>query len=344
MGWKWTAQGLFRDYYEPFEGYRFFGRNASIDSEEKVRPVGRVAEQVHGAGRGYSPIHAGKIELVSDASGAVVGVVAEAGGKPVRIKANTCVVMATGGYDHNPHMVLENQAVPVYVTNAAMTNTGDGQVMGAKVGAAWGNMDTIWGLPCFYGGSLDYTGELVYDFITNDWGYYRGSAGAIVVNSQGKRFGDESSAYGVFNRAFGQYDTDTLSYTNIPAFFICDNEYVSTMTLPGRAAVGDPLPEYIVQADTLEELAGKLGIDPKGLKAGRGGCLQREAPLRVPTPYSIVARRNATWLSRHGVRLAGTCPIPYLPPSRRRRSTVRCTCPVRAAPMGGWSLTRPPRC
>ncbi len=264
MGWQWTAQGMFRDYYEPYEGYRFFGRNASIDSEEKVPMWSELQNKCKELGVDIR-LSAPAKELVTDASGAVVGVVAEIGGKPVRIKANTCVVMATGGYDHNPQMILENQAVPVYVSNAAMTNTGDGQIMGAKVGAAWGNMDTNWGLPCFYGGSPEYTGELVYDFLTNDWGYYRGSAGAIVVNRQGRRFGDESSAYGVFNRAFGQYDTDILDYTNIPAFFICDDEYVSTMTLPGQAAVGDPLPDYFVQADTLQELAGKLGIDPEGL-------------------------------------------------------------------------------
>jgi hypothetical protein len=39
-----------------------------------------------------------------------------------------------------------------------------------------------------------------------------------------------------------------------------------TLTV-GGAMPGQPLPEWVVQADTLDELAGKLGIDPAGLAA-----------------------------------------------------------------------------
>ena len=74
---------------------------------------------------------------------------------------------------------------------------------------------------------------------------------------------------------------------NIPAYFICDAACWATYSLPGHTvgAVGDgedsyfnetyggeasdpsEVPAHFVKADTLEELAEKLGIDAAGLAA-----------------------------------------------------------------------------
>ena len=260
MGWTWSVGGMFRDYYEPIEGSRVFGRTASINEGSMWALLQAKCDEMGIETSLGSPV----TSLVREADGTVSGVVADISGKETRIKANTCVVLATGGFDHNKEMVLDNQAFPLFVTCAAPTNTGDGHLMAQAIGAATANMDTNWGVPSFYNEIPEYDGTLKYDF-ANDWGFYRASAGAIVVNKDGRRFGNESRAYAVFNKAFGRYDTDRLEYENIPAFWICDSDYLQAVMLMGQTKPGDPLPEYVVQADTLEELAGKLGIDPQGL-------------------------------------------------------------------------------
>lgn len=263
MGWEWTSEGMFRDYYEPYPGYRFFGRQASIVEGAMWSELQKKVDEMGIEVLFETPAKS----LVTDDSGAVIGVVAESGGSELKIKAGTCVVMGTGGFDHNKEMLDAYQSIPIFISNAVVTNTGDGHHMGQAIGADLANMDTNWGLPCFYKGVPEEGAEPIFDFATNDWGFYRGTAGAIVVNRHGKRFADESAAYALFNRAFGTYDTNALEYTNVPAFWICDSDYATNSMLPGQEEVGGEYPEFIVQADTLDELAATLGIDAEGLKA-----------------------------------------------------------------------------
>ena len=160
-------------------------------------------------------------------------------------------------------MVKQNLPFPIYVTDAAAGNTGDGQAMGAGQRAPGVHGQQL-GRAMLPAGPLRSTQEMKQDIAGNDWGLYRGCE-LIIVNKYGKRFANESMAYAPFNRTFGQWDSGKLEYANIPAFFVCDSEFTTYYALPGQKKPGDPLPEMVVQADTLEELAGKLGIDPAGL-------------------------------------------------------------------------------
>lgn len=261
--WGFTSGTMFQDYYEPYEGYRAFGRGSvsMVDEDRTQTPWGKLQGIVKDMGIEVQMKTAAE-RLVTDADGAVVGVVTD-GGK--YIHAKTCVVLATGGFDHNPDMVKQNLPFPIYVTDAAAGNTGDGQALGAEIGAHLAYMDGSWGVPCYLPGPFDPTQEMKQDIAGNDWGLYRGCPNSIIVNKYGKRFANESMAYAPFNRTFGQWDSGKLEYANIPAFFICDSEFTTYYALPGQKKPGDPLPEMVVQADTLEELAGKLGIDPAGL-------------------------------------------------------------------------------
>jgi succinate dehydrogenase/fumarate reductase flavoprotein subunit len=161
---------------------------------------------------------------------------------------------------------------PIMVSNAALGCTGDGQRMGVAIGAGLSNMDRAWGLPTILTTGEDpYTMrdnyDLLYTFTGNDWSAYRGKAGAIVVNRHGHRIGDESLPYSAFNWAFAGWDNKTQEFLNIPAFFICDSSYLASYTLPTQEKVGDPVPDYMVKGDTLEELAGKMGINSANLIA-----------------------------------------------------------------------------
>lgn len=267
FGWTWgyTQGNLFQDYYEPYEGYLPFGRaTISVVEEDRTQtPWAKLQKIMDDMGIEVQQKTAAT-QLVTDAEGAVMGVVTDKG---TAIRAKTCVVLATGGFDHNPDMMKQNLPFPLYVTGAAEGNMGDGQIMGASIGANVTRMDGSWGVPCYLPGPFDPNMDMVSDVAGNDWGLYRGCPNSIIVNKYGSRFANESAAYAVFNRSFGQWDSGKLEFTNIPAYFLCDSTFTQYYALPGQKKPGDPLPDMVVQADTLEELADKLGIDPEGLVA-----------------------------------------------------------------------------
>jgi succinate dehydrogenase/fumarate reductase flavoprotein subunit len=123
--------------------------------------------------------------LIQDANGVVVGVEAVTGGSVQNIKGNKGVLLACGGFEWNKQMRDAFLKGPIFGSNSPSTNTGDGILMGMSVGADLANMGSNWGLPCFI---TDDSGNLS---TTIDWAPYRGRPHALIVNSSGRRFGDE---------------------------------------------------------------------------------------------------------------------------------------------------------
>ena len=264
-GWEWYCGPNGGDYFDNYEGSVGTGRTVFVSFDEG-NLWGHVQQLATDLGVEVL-LETPATSLVSDDSGAVVGVIAnDSSGTEIRIHAKKGVVLGTGGFDHNMAMLKAFQPCRPYVTNASAGDTGDGHLMGMAVGADLSHMDTNWGLPCFYQGTFDQNADIVGDFYGNDWFMYRTKPNAVVVNKYGKRFGNESSAYAIFNRAWEEWDTGLQEYRNLPAYFICDSEFTQYFALPGQSAPGDPIPENFVVSDTLEELAEQLGIDPDGLK------------------------------------------------------------------------------
>lgn len=282
---KWTEEAFnftwgfdspaFQDYYEPCEGFLAYGRGSltvkEIDGAENKGTWAFLRSTLEADEKSEILMGTAASKLLVE-EGRVVGVVATSETGELRIKARKGVVLGTGGFDHNDTMRKDYLPFPLFVTNAAEGNTGDAQMMGMEIGAALANMGAVWGLPCFLPGGEDPqelldSSSIVYDFFGNDWAMYRGKPGALVVNKEGKRFGDEAQAYAVFNADFGQFSSAKANYPNIPAYFICDSSYTDVYPLPGQTEAGEPLPNYFIQADTIEELAEKLGIELTGLVA-----------------------------------------------------------------------------
>lgn len=117
-------------------------------------------------------------ELLTDDSGAVVGV-KSADGDTYSAKA---VVLASGGLGSNPDLILKYRPdLEGYVTTNQPGATGDGYVMAEAVGAELIQMDQIQIHPTVE----QETSTLIAEGV-------RGG-GAILVNSEGRRFFDEMS-------------------------------------------------------------------------------------------------------------------------------------------------------
>ena len=196
--------------------------------------------------------------------GAVVGVIAtDKDGNVSRIKANKGVILATAGIDHNtdlakalnPQQYWINTAYPA--TNlCAATDTGDGIRMGLKIGAAFVG-----------GGTIDFCGKTgaATDNRTPIFPEF-------IVNKAGARFVCEDATYAYHYRAIFQQE----KATGAPTYMIFGagggsvDAKVSNTEGTNYAWAGDALQAAVdsgelATADTIEELAEKIGVDATGL-------------------------------------------------------------------------------
>jgi succinate dehydrogenase/fumarate reductase flavoprotein subunit len=201
--------------------------------------------------------------LITDSVGTVIGAVVNDSGKELNVKASA-VILGTGGFEHNEEMRKFHLPFPYYRSNGSQNNTGDGQRAGTRIGAQLAYMDEVFGCPHFDTDPEFKPGVFRYDAPGSDAFSPRGLPHSVIVNRKGRRFTDEATMYATCNRAFGVYDTGTMEFVNIPGFWIADSVYAETFLLPGRVPASEP-PEFVVKADSLEELADKLGIDKAGL-------------------------------------------------------------------------------
>lgn len=182
-------------------------------------------------------------EITTDANGKVTGVKAiQKGSIPVTVKAKA-VVLATGGFGANQDMVTKYRPeLKGFSTTNHPGATGDGLVMAEKLGAAFVDLDQIQTHPTVIPG----TGILVTEAVRGD--------GAILVNRQGQRFINELETRDVVSAA-------VLKQPGKTAFLIFDQGLRS-----GLKAI-EEFANYLVSADSIEELGNKLGIDGKTLAA-----------------------------------------------------------------------------
>lgn len=201
--------------------------------------------------------------LLTNAAGEVVGAVATTqDGADINVKARKAVILTTGGYEYDEKMLQNHvKGYPIYALGST-GNTGDGVRMAMGVGAEIWHMN---GVSCALGFHCD-------DYPN---GFLNGvlQPSTIWVNKQGKRFVNEK---GVENHAgllaVDAYDAQTLDYDAIPAYRIYDE----TARQMGKAVKtplwsDDNLEEvdkgYVMKADTIAELAEKIGVDPDTLVA-----------------------------------------------------------------------------
>ncbi|OAL20929.1 hypothetical protein AYO20_11456 [Fonsecaea nubica] len=198
-------------------------------------------------------------ELVLDNEGAVIGAIVKKDGQSVRICAKHGVVLCAGGFAKNQEMRESYQQKPTDSrwSSAPPYDNGDAIRAGIKVGAATALMDDAWWGPTMMEG--------------NQWPYFalwdRARPFSIIVDSAGDRFMDEAESY--VDAVHHQYERHT-KVKAIPAWMIVDSNYrkrYSIGSVPprtsGRKAIRDG---FLFKADTLDELASKIGVNAEGLQ------------------------------------------------------------------------------
>ena len=192
----------------------------------------------------------------------VIGVIAEdADGRDFRVRARRGVVIATGGFEWNETLVKAFLRGPLTGPVSVPENEGDGLVMAIEAGAQLGNMQNAFWQQSVLEFKPQHRAAKPNYLLGSD---ERARPGAILVNRAGKRFVNEAANYNAMGKALHVFDAGTHSYANLPYWLIIDQRYKDkypTFTSPP----GGPIPPYMIQADRLEELAGKAGIELQGL-------------------------------------------------------------------------------
>lgn len=194
----------------------------------------------------------------------IVGVVAEdASGKDFRVRARRGVVIATGGFEWNEMLVKTFLRGPLTGPVSVPENEGDGLLMAIEAGAQLGNMQHAFWQQSVLEFQPQHRAAKPNYLLGSD---ERARPGAILVNRAGKRFVNEAANYNAMGKALHAFDAGTHAYANLPYWLIIDQRYrdkYQTFNTPP----GGPTPSFMMQADTLEDLAAKAGIDAEGLVA-----------------------------------------------------------------------------
>jgi 3-oxosteroid 1-dehydrogenase len=191
--------------------------------------------------------------------GRVVGVRAVRAGTPVLIRARQGVLLASGGFAHNPEMRQEFGGDQPNRARWSISNPGDtGEVLQAAMrhGAKTDFMDEAWWLPSPRTGRF---GQSTLD-------QARQRPRTMYVDAAGQRFVNESNSYMEVGKAM--YARDKTSKA-VPCWLIFDDRYrkryAHQRSSPGRFPRKLLESGMLKQAWTLDDLAHMCGIDAAGL-------------------------------------------------------------------------------
>ena len=210
-------------------------------------------------------IDSGVTELIEE-DGRITGVVTQKDGKPWRIGATLGVLVNAGGFSRN--QAMRDQYIPgtrVEWTSATEGDTGEMIQEMMRHGAAVAQMDARVGnqttpAPGFEKMMLKPSMQSV-----------TAKPHAILVDQTGQRFQTEGGSYSAYCAGILERNKTVPA---LPSWAICDvrvlRDYGFAGALPGAAlAKADGWVEagYLKRADSIEALAGQIGIDPAALRA-----------------------------------------------------------------------------
>lgn len=256
MGIKWTsvyghtevpyAKDFFADRIHVYEGGGAGGNGIIL-----TQALLKYAEK-EGAEFLYDTAVVGLI-LKDEVTKEVVGVVAETDGILLYFKARRGVVLATASIDHNVELAKDlspqhYEDVKRHLCWSVQTDRGDGIQMGMAIGAA------VTG----FGGTIDFdarTGNGTDDRLP--------TIPSIFVNGQGLRFVNEDATYAYGFRAIFNEEKKLGK----PTYQIFGQDSITAPASPWNeeSLAKDVESGLVKKADSLEELAGLLGLPAENL-------------------------------------------------------------------------------
>jgi 3-oxosteroid 1-dehydrogenase len=206
--------------------------------------------------------HAPVTELIADASGAIIGVVAQIGGQTRRIGASSGVLVNAGGFSHNQAMRDQYQpGTSVEWSNAIHGDTGEMIQEMMRHGAAIAQMEEMVGCQI----TLTPDGAEVHPMVQGEVS----SPHSMIVDQTGVRYLREAGSY-------MKYCQDVFARNKIapaiPSWLVFDSQFMAKYMVAGTMP-GTKKPQawfdsgFLKKGDTLAALARACGMNTANLLA-----------------------------------------------------------------------------
>lgn len=201
-------------------------------------------------------------EIVMDGDRAL-GVVTVKNGKPWRIGAKLGILNNAGGFSQN--QAMRDKYMPgtrKEWSNGIETDHGDMHVEMERIGATLGQMEEMVGFQMTTAPGWE------TDYVKPGTQSTTAKPHAIQVDQSGVRYMNEGGSYELFCETMLRRDREVPA---IPSWAIMDSQYMEKYPLAGKMGVKRSLPGWIKsgwvrQADTIEDLARKIDVDPAKLR------------------------------------------------------------------------------
>lgn len=249
------------------------GGTGIVEPEELQR---RVGAQERGFGqamvgrllkacldRGITPMLGVETKRLVREGDKITGIEAVQDGKPLTLTARRGVIITTGGFEWDEDKRQAFLRGPMDAPASPPTARGEGLALAMESGAKLGNMTQAWWAPTLVtpdapwpGGETRAQPVLIERTVPH----------SIMVNRKAERFCNEAANYSALAGAFHAFDPQSYDYPNLPAWLIFDAQYVERYPI-GPRLPGQPVPDWVVRADSLEALAGELDLDGAALVA-----------------------------------------------------------------------------
>ncbi len=208
-------------------------------------------------------------ELILNVQGEIIGVLAENEGKKISIKARKGVILTCGGYENDPRMKWDYLPVKPVMFLGTPGNSGDGIRMAQKVGADLWHMTRLCCMIAFK--APEFEAAFWVSFL---------SEGFFFVDKYGCRFVNEAGIeIHEYYRELSHFDVEKMEFPRVPLWGIFDEPTRRRGAL-SRGTAGYNRDRYswsldnsaeiskgwILHAKTVQELAGKISVEPKVLE------------------------------------------------------------------------------
>lgn len=193
-------------------------------------------------------------DIVMD-EGRAVGVTVNREGRTVRVKARFGIILAAGGFAKNAELRERFQQAPtsIHWTSVPDGDTGDALEIAMRLGALTEVLDDSWWMPS----------TVLPDGRPQFLIAERAKPHCLIVDGSGRRYFNEAQSYARTGQEMYRHHRDVSC---IPSWFIMDAQHRA------RYSWGTHLPRqtprtwfdsgYMTKADSLDELARRIGLDP----------------------------------------------------------------------------------
>lgn len=252
INWTGKAQVDYMDHLPENGGIR--GRTIYPKDQEGKLAYGNelIRQMEHWAkDNGIEILTNHSVVRILQSDGRVSGLEVEVNGKLEIFKASKGVIFGSGGYSHNPDLMLQFQRGPHYGGCSVPTNTGDFIHIAGKIGARLGNMSGAFRAQ-----------SMIEQAVKNPGGssnvFYLIGDSMLLVNKYGKRLCNEKRNYTDRTMLHFVWDPVQAEWTNMLTFMIFDKRCANLWQgFPPFPAGTQDMP-YLIQADSLEELEEQL--------------------------------------------------------------------------------------